>query len=131
VSKEFMPQHNNRTIKFPVTELKSKSLYNRMSSNSIFEEDIQETFVHSGGPGGQKVNKSATAVCIKHITSGVLVKCQKTRSQGLNRYYARKQLCEIIERQSGETTNIYSEKAAKKRKQKKRRKRRLAKKLEK
>ena len=60
-----------------------------MDSLNIREEDIQESFIRSGGRGGQNVNKVATCVHLKHIPTGVEVKCQEERSQGLNRYRAR------------------------------------------
>ena len=66
--------------------------------NTVFSlKDIEEKFVRSSGSGGQKVNKSSTCVYLKHITSGLSVKIQKSRSQGLNRYYARKKMCELLE----------------------------------
>jgi len=55
----------------------------------IREEDIEESFIRSSGPGGQNVNKVATCVMLLHRPTGISVKCQKTRSQGLNRYHAR------------------------------------------
>ena len=68
-----------------------------MHNCNLLENDIEETFVRSSGKGGQKVNKSSTCVHLKHIPSGLAVKVQKSRSQGLNRYYARKQMCELLE----------------------------------
>lgn len=124
-----MANAHHKRIKLTVTQVKCDQLYKRMLHNGIFEEDLEESFVHSGGPGGQKVNKSATAVCIKHKISGMQVKCQRTRSQGLNRYYARKQLCELIEGRNKDETSIHSKEISKKRKQKNRRKRRSLKKL--
>ncbi len=124
-----MKSSHQKKIKLTVTQVKCDQLYERMLHNRIFEEDLEESFTHSGGPGGQKVNKSATAVCIKHKISGMQVKCQKTRSQGLNRYYARKQLCELVEGQNKDKTSVYSRDISKNRKQKNRRKRRYLKKL--
>ncbi len=60
-----------------------------MEALNIREEDIQESFVRSGGKGGQKVNKTSTCVYLKHIPTGTEVKCQEERSQALNRYRAR------------------------------------------
>ncbi len=82
---------------FPVGEAKEKALRERMDSLGIREEDIEESFVRSSGPGGQKVNKTATRVQLKHIPTGVEVKCSKARTQGLNRYYARAILADKIE----------------------------------
>ncbi len=85
-------------INFGITERKKQELEQRMRKCNLFEKDIEEKFVRSGGAGGQKVNKSSTCVYLKHIASGLAVKIQKTRSQGLNRYYARKKMCELLEK---------------------------------
>ncbi len=60
-----------------------------MEELGIREEDIEESFIRSGGKGGQHVNKTSTCVYLKHVPTGVEVKCQEGRSQGLNRYRAR------------------------------------------
>ncbi len=69
-----------------------------MESLGIFEKDIEETFIRSGGHGGQNVNKVATCVRLKHVPSGVEVKCQEERYQSLNRYLARRILADKVER---------------------------------
>jgi peptide chain release factor len=84
--------------KFGVRPEKEDRLYERMRALGIREEDIKETFIRSGGPGGQSVNKSATCVQIKHIPTGIVVKSQKGRSQGLNRFFARRLLVSRIEK---------------------------------
>ncbi|MCX5714768.1 MAG: peptide chain release factor-like protein [Candidatus Omnitrophica bacterium] len=56
----------------------------------IRDEDIIENFVRSSGPGGQNVNKTSTCVYLKHIPTGIEVKCQRERSQAANRYLARR-----------------------------------------
>ena len=84
-------------INFGITEQKKQELQQRMQKCSLFEKDIEEKFVKSAGSGGQKVNKSSSCVYLKHIPSGLSVKIQKSRSQGLNRYYARKRMCELLE----------------------------------
>lgn len=76
---------------------KKEALKKRCDALGIFEEDIKETFIRSSGPGGQNVNKTSTCVRLLHLTSGIEIKCQKTRSQSLNRYYARILLCDEIE----------------------------------
>lgn len=82
---------------FPVGPEKEKALGEKLESLGIYEKDIKESFIRSGGRGGQNVNKTATCVYLKHIPTGIEVKCSKARTQGLNRYYARQILYEKIE----------------------------------
>ncbi len=112
------------SVRFPVSPEKEAELVRRLERLGIREADLDEKFVRSSGPGGQNVNKTSTAVWLKHIPSGREVKVQTARSQGLNRYYARQQLAELIEsRVLGERTKREQE-AFKRRKQKRRRSRR-------
>ena len=90
---------------FAVSEEKNKWLKEKMESLGIREEDIIEKFVRSSGKGGQKVNKTSTCVYIKHSPTGIEVKCMKDRSQSINRFLARRELIERIERFSGKLTN--------------------------
>ncbi|OGX18750.1 MAG: peptide chain release factor 1 [Omnitrophica WOR_2 bacterium RBG_13_44_8b] len=76
---------------------KERLLHLEMARLGIREEDIVEMFIRSAGPGGQNVNKTSTRVYLKHLPSGIEVKCQKERSQAQNRYIARKLLIEKIE----------------------------------
>lgn len=80
--------------KFPVTEKKEKELLNEMENLGIKETDIEEKFIRCSGHGGQKLNKTSTGVYLKHIPTGIEVKCTKERSQGLNRFFARRMLIE-------------------------------------
>lgn len=84
---------------FGVSPEKERELLDRMAACSLREADIDERFVRGGGPGGQKVNKTATCVQLTHRPTGLEVKMQKARSQALNRFYARRRLCELIEAQ--------------------------------
>ncbi len=74
---------------FPVSAAKEKELLERMEELGIREEDVEESFVRSSGKGGQHVNKTSTCVYLKHLPTGIEVKCQEERSQSLNRYRAR------------------------------------------
>jgi protein subunit release factor B len=82
---------------FPVGAAKEKELFEKMEALNISEEDIEESFVRSGGKGGQHVNKTSTCVYLKHLPTGIEVKCQEERSQALNRYRARTLLVKKIE----------------------------------
>ena len=80
-----------------VSKAKKEALEKKMRSLGIHPEDIEEKFIRSGGPGGQKVNKTATCVYLKYLPSGIEVKCQRERSQALNRFLARRLLVNKIE----------------------------------
>lgn len=82
---------------YAVSPEKETRLIEKMEKLGIKKEDIVEKFIRSGGPGGQNVNKTSTCVYLKHIPTGIEVKCQKERSQALNRYLARRILVEKIE----------------------------------
>ena len=83
--------------RFSVTPEKEAQLLARMAACGLHEADLGERFVPSRGPGGQKVNRSATCVQLDHRPSGLSVKMQRARSQALNRFYARRRMCELIE----------------------------------
>lgn len=72
-------------------------LLKKMLRLGVKEEEIRESFIKSGGPGGQNVNKTSTRVYLKHIPTGIEVKYQGQRSQALNRYRAREILINKIE----------------------------------
>lgn len=69
----------------------------RMARLGIQENDLIEKFILGSGSGGQKINKTSSCVYLKHLPTGLEVKCQKTRSRDLNRLYARRELCEKFE----------------------------------
>ncbi|MBI1977492.1 MAG: peptide chain release factor-like protein [Candidatus Omnitrophica bacterium] len=96
---------------FPVSEKKIEVLERAMTRLGIKAADLEESFVRSGGAGGQNVNKVATCVVLKHLSSGLVIKCQRDRSQGMNRYFARKILlarldAQIHGRESAEAKRI-------------------------
>ena len=111
-------------IDFGVSDKKARALEERMAACGIKESEIEEQFIKSQGPGGQHVNKTATCVAIKHIPTGLHIKVQEGRSQAMNRYYARKRLCEQIERRTLGEERPEAKRIAKLRKQKQRRRRR-------
>jgi protein subunit release factor B len=92
-------------IRFPVSEEKNRWLRERMEALGVREEDIEEKFIRSSGSGGQKVNKTSTCVYLRHIPTGIEVKCMKERSQPLNRFLARRELVEKISKVSGQITS--------------------------
>ena len=92
-------------IIFAVSEEKNRWLKNKMDELGIKESDIEEKFIRASGKGGQHVNKTSTCVYLKHIPTGIEVKCMKDRSQSLNRFLARRELVEEMERRSGKLTS--------------------------
>lgn len=81
---------------FPVSPEKAGQLAQRLAALGVREADLEESFVRSGGHGGQNVNKVSTCVMLLHRPTGLQVKCQDTRQQGLNRFLARKLLLDKI-----------------------------------
>ena len=86
-------------VTFSVSKEKGNALSKRMESLGIFEKDIVEKFIRSSGKGGQRVNKVSTCVYLKHLPTKIEVKCQKERSQALNRFLARRILTDKIEKE--------------------------------
>ena len=80
-----------------VTSQKQKALEEQMLKLGIKEVDMIEKFILGSGSGGQKVNKTASCVYLKHLPTGIEVKCQKNRSREMNRFFARRLLCEQVE----------------------------------
>jgi peptide chain release factor len=84
-------------LNFGITQEKERSLQEKMEQLGIKESDIIERFIRSRGHGGQNVNKTSTCVYLKHVPTGIEVKCQRERSQSINRFLARRILVEKIE----------------------------------
>ena len=86
---------------FAVSAEKEQWLRRQMETLGIREEDLEEKFVRASGRGGQKVNKTSSCVYLKHLPTGIEVKCMKDRSQSLNRFLARRELVKRMELRSG------------------------------
>ena len=76
---------------------KISSLEQRMAALGIDPADLLEKFVRGSGAGGQKINKTSNCVFLKHLPSGIAIKCQLERSREMNRFLARRELCEELE----------------------------------
>lgn len=111
---------------FGVSAQKEAELLRRMEACDIRESDLEESFIRGSGSGGQKINKTASCVQLTHRPSGLEVKVQEARSQALNRFFARRRLCELIEASKLGKQSPEAKRQAKIRKQKKRRSRRRA-----
>jgi len=92
-----------------ITKTTWDKLEKRMTQHNVLEKDIRESFIRGSGSGGQKINKTSSCVQLLHIPSGIEIRCQRTRSQADNRYWARRELCDQLEEK------ILGEKSAKKR----------------
>ena len=108
----------------PVSTDKARLLAERMRALGVREEDIDEQFVRSSGAGGQNVNKVASCVILHHGPSGIRVKCQQERSQGLNRFLARRILLDKLEAKVNAATSAEAQRIEKIRRQKRKRSRR-------
>ncbi len=110
-------------VLFAVSDEKNRWLQERMETLGIDEKDIEEKFVRSSGRGGQKVNKTSTCVYLRHIPTGLEVKCMKERSQSLNRFLARRELVRKIEERLGHRKDENNTMAKMRRQKSKRKKR--------
>ena len=108
----------------PLTGDRARALAQRLAALGIREEDLDESYVHSGGKGGQNVNKVATCVVLVHRPSGLMVKCQAERSQAMNRFLARRLLCDKLDAQRRGAASAAEQARERIRRQKRRRSRR-------
>lgn len=107
-----------------VSKEKKEDLESRMERLGIKDADLIEKFILGSGSGGQKINKTASCVYIKHIPTGIEVKCQKDRSREMNRFFARREICERLEFQLFNEKSKKQQEAEKIKRQKRRRSRR-------
>lgn len=88
-----------------VTQEKINQLQKRMKNLNIHDNDLIEKFILGSGTGGQKINKTSSCVYLKHIPTGIQLKCQQTRSREYNRYLALISLCERLEKKLSDEIN--------------------------
>ncbi|MEI8300837.1 MAG: peptide chain release factor-like protein [Chlamydiota bacterium] len=108
---------------------KIDELEKRMAYLNITENDLIEKFILGSGKGGQKVNKTSSCVYLKHIPTGIEIKCQQDRSRTKNRFLARRELCERIEFMHNKEESKKQQEFEKVRRQKKRRTRKQKEKM--
>lgn len=112
-----------------VSKEKWEEIRKKMEELSIQEGDLVEKFILGSGSGGQKINKTSSCVYLKHLPSGIEIKCQQERSRDLNRLLARRDLCSRIEEREGKIVSEKQQEIAKIRRQKKRRSRKSKEKM--
>jgi len=81
----------------PLGPDKLHALEKRMAALGVVDADLLEKFVRGSGAGGQKINKTSNCVFLKHLPTGVCIKCQMDRSREMNRFLARRELCQQLE----------------------------------
>jgi protein subunit release factor B len=112
-----------------ITQEKWEKLYERMASLQIREEDLVESFIRGSGSGGQKINKTSSCVQLRHAPSGIEIKCQSSRLQSSNRFFARRDLCDKLEERKLGAQSQRQQEQEKIRRQKRRRSRRAQNKM--
>ncbi len=106
-----------------------EKLAERMEKLGIRESDLVEKFILGSGSGGQKINKTSSCVYLKHLPTGIEIKCQRERSRELNRLYARRELCDRIEEQIFQAKSKRQQEIEKIRRQKRKRSKRAKEKM--
>ena len=108
-------------LRFPVSTQKQVDLNERMQRLALVEGEIEESFFKASSPGGQKANKTLSGVSLLHLPTQVRIRCQRERSQGINRFIARRLLVEELEarlrgmtRHSAKAERLHEEKERKK-----------------
>lgn len=112
-----------------VSKEKQEELEERMKRLEIKEGDLIEKFILGSGKGGQKMNKTSSCVYLKHIPTGIEIKCQQDRSREHNRFLARRELCDRLQEMHCLEKSKKQQAAEKIRRQKKRRTRKQQEKM--
>ena len=108
----------------PISSEKTGALEQRMIALGITDADLLEKFVRGSGAGGQKINKTSNCVFLKHLPTGVCIKCQMDRSREMNRFLARRELCDQLDAIRNGTATAKTQAIEKMRRQKRQRSRR-------
>ena len=103
---------------------KITGLEKRMADLGILDSDLFEKFVRGSGAGGQKINKTSSCVFLKHLPTGIAIKCQIERSREMNRFLARRELCDQMDAIANGKASAKTQAIEKTRRQKRRRSRR-------
>lgn len=114
-------------MNFPITL--SQPILDKANQLNILPQDIEEKFITGSGKGGQKINKTASCVLLKHKPTGLVIKCQKHREQWKNRISAYKLLINKIDAQLSGAKSVYAQRIFKLRKQKQKRSKRAQEKI--
>jgi protein subunit release factor B len=114
---------------FTISPQTQDELVQRMAALGIRESDLVERFIKGSGSGGQKINKTSSCVYLLHRPSGIEIKCQRERSQAMNRFFARRELCERIEEKVKGARSARQQEIEKIRRQKRKRSRRQKEKM--
>ncbi len=113
----------------PIAKSKIDEITERLEDLGVSASDLKEEFIKGSGPGGQKINKTNSCVQLTHIPSGMVIRCQKTRSREQNRFFARRVLSERLEEIQLGKKSEKAKKAHKIRAQKKKRSKRAKEKI--
>ena len=114
---------------FPVSPAKQEALLREMEKYGMRENDLDEKFIRGSGAGGQKINKTSSCVQLIHLPTGTEVRCQASRSQAMNRFFARRILVAKIAHQIEGTKSAEEQRREKIRRQKRRRSKRAKEKM--
>jgi peptide chain release factor len=112
-----------------IRQEKWDELRRKMTDLGIVEDDLIEKFILGSGRGGQNLQKTSSCVYLKHVPTGIEIKCQRERARDMNRYFARKELCEKIETQVFKIKTAKVHEIEKKRRQKRKRSKRAQQKV--